>query len=149
MAANMLAAYYGCQYDSHNQFDSLKFAASDSFEKHINKYNVISINMQEFLSNSKTIDDMLSLLKSRLLFEVKIQYKDCVLFDETNLTFSLQDIYAQKQIPFVVLIDEWDCIFREKKDNIEEQRIYLDFLRYLLKDKVYVGLAYMTGILQI
>ncbi len=149
MAANMLAAYYGCQYDSHNQFDSLKIAASDSYEKHINMYNVISINMQEFLSNSKTIDDMLSLLKSRLLFELKIQYKDCILFDETNLTFSLQDIYAQKQIPFVVLIDEWDCIFREKQQDMEGQKKYLDFLRDWLKDKEYIALAYMTGILPI
>lgn len=149
MATNMLAAYYGCSGDSHSQFDNLKIAEHESYEKHINKYNVIYLNMQEFLSNSKTIDEMLSLLKSRLLFELKMQHQDCLLFDDTNLTFSLQDIYAQKQIPFVVLIDEWDCIFREKQQDTEGQKKYLDFLRDWLKDKEYIALAYMTGILPI
>ena len=48
---------------------------------------------------------------------------------------------------FVFILDEWDCIFREKKNDIESQTKYLDFLRALLKDKPYVKLAYMTGIL--
>ena len=49
----------------------------------------------------------------------------------------------------MIIIDEWDCIFREYKNNIDEQRKYLDFLRDLLKDKSYIHLAYMTGILPI
>ena len=52
--------------------------------------------------------------------------------------------------PFVLIIDEWDCIFREYQDMIRlAQEIYLDFLRDLLKDKEYIYLAYMTGILPI
>ena len=49
----------------------------------------------------------------------------------------------------VILIDEWDCLFREYKDNTEAQRKYLDFLRSWMKDQSYVALAYMTGILPI
>lgn len=52
-------------------------------------------------------------------------------------------------IPFVFIIDEWDCIFRENKDDKDAQKLYLDFLRNLLKDAEYVALAYMTGILPI
>ena len=50
---------------------------------------------------------------------------------------------------FVVIIDEWDCIFREYKQDKEAQEKYLDFLRDLLKDKACIYLSYMTGILPI
>ena len=50
---------------------------------------------------------------------------------------------------FVIIIDEWDAIFREYKDDREGQKKYLDFLRDWLKDKEYIALAYMTGILPI
>ena len=52
-------------------------------------------------------------------------------------------------VPFVVIIDEWDCIFREYKQDKEAQEKYLDFLRDLLKDKACIYLSYMTGILPI
>lgn len=69
--------------------------------------------------------------------------------DENDLIGVLYDIHAESRIPFVFIIDEWDCIFRENKDDEQAQKVYLDFLRNLLKDKGYVVLAYMTGILPI
>ncbi|MGN0268668.1 MAG: AAA family ATPase [Lachnospiraceae bacterium] len=69
--------------------------------------------------------------------------------DQTDLIGVLEDIYAECRIPFIFVIDEWDCIFRENKDNAAAQKMYLDFLRNLLKDKTYVALAYMTGILPV
>lgn len=149
MAIEMLSSYYGRKNNSHEQFHSLKVAEDSSYKKHLNQYNVISVNMQEFLSNSRDIDEMIELLKKRLLFEIRLYYKDVLLFDETNLTFTMQDIYEQEKIPFVILIDEWDCIFRERSQEQEGQRKYLDFLRDWLKDKSYTALVYMTGILPI
>lgn len=61
----------------------------------------------------------------------------------------MKDIFSQTGRSFVILIDEWDCLFREYKENQEAQKKYLDFLRAWLKDKEYVALAYMTGILPI
>lgn len=61
----------------------------------------------------------------------------------------MQDVYAGTKCPFVIIIDEWDCIFREYKTEKEAQEQYLDFLRDLMKDKSYIHLAYMTGILPI
>ena len=61
----------------------------------------------------------------------------------------MEDIYENIQRPFVIVIDEWDCIFREYRERKDWQEKYLDFLRSWLKDKAYVGLAYMTGILPI
>lgn len=49
----------------------------------------------------------------------------------------------------LILIDEWDCLFHEYKQNKDAQKRYLDFLRMWLKDQDYVALAYMTGILPI
>lgn len=71
------------------------------------------------------------------------------LFDPEDLAETMQDIYAESKCPFILIIDEWDCIFREFKNDKEAQEKYLDFLRDLIKDKSYIHLAYMTGILPI
>ncbi len=149
MALDMLAAYYGRNKDSRMEFDGLRIAKDPGYVRYMNQYNVISINMQEFLSNSRHVEDMLGMLRKRLLYDIRTQYPDVSLFDENNLTFTMQDIYNQEQVPFVILIDEWDCIFREKKCTENEQKQYLDFLRDWLKDKAYTALVYMTGILPI
>ena len=80
---------------------------------------------------------------------MKKQYPDVELYDENDLAETMQDIFAESECPFIVIIDEWDCIFREFKHDKAAQEIYLDFLRDLLKDKEYIYLAYMTGILPI
>lgn len=149
IAANMLSAYYTCEYDSRDLFSNLKIASSDSYEKHLNKYDVIFLNMQEFLSQSSNVEEMLSLLKKSVIWDLLDKYPDFRYFDETNLMRTLQDIYNKTKRPFVVIIDEWDCIFREYITDKKAQEKYLDFLRDLLKDKGYVALAYMTGILPI
>ena len=61
----------------------------------------------------------------------------------------MKDVYSHTGHPFVILIDEWDCLFREYKHSEEAQKKYLDFLRAWLKDQSYVALAYMTGILPV
>ena len=83
------------------------------------------------------------------MFELKKSFSDVEYYDSTKLSRSLQDVFAEYQIPFVFIIDEWDSIFRVHKNDLEAQKLYLDFLRNLLKDKSYVALAYMTGILPI
>ena len=55
MAANMLTAYYSRGCDSREMFSSYKIAKADSFEKHLNKYNVIHINMVNFINEDKTV----------------------------------------------------------------------------------------------
>ena len=72
-----------------------------------------------------------------------------IVAEEDCLSEYLDEIYAETGEMFVIIIDEWDCLLREQKYNVDSQKIYLDFLRDLLKDKAYVALAYMTGILPI
>ncbi len=149
MAANMVAAYYTRTADAKKLFDGLKIADDLNFAAHANQYDVIALNMQDFLSRTKTISDMLTLLQKKLLRELLQAYPDCDYFDRTSFFDVLNDIYAQERIPFVVVIDEWDCVFREYRNRKDWQKEYLDFLRAWLKDKPYIGLAYMTGILPI
>lgn len=147
MAADMLAAYYGKDYDSAALFDGLEISHCETFSTHLNKYNVFKINMQEFLSMTQNVDEMLKVLQKRLLKELKYNYPEYV--DCDNLVFAMQDIFSYTGQSFIVLIDEWDCLFREYKQDEEAQRKYLDFLRVWLKDKAYIALAYMTGILPV
>ena len=147
MALDMLAAYYDRMEDTQNIFDKLEICQSQSYDQHLNQYDVLRINMQEFLSASSNVDEMLKLLQTRLIKELKERYTEIVEGD--NLVFAMQDIYAKTKYPFVILIDEWDCLFREYQQDQEAQKRYSDFLRLWLKDKEYVALAYMTGILPI
>ena len=147
VAADMLAAYYGKDYDSAALFDGLEISHCETFSTHLNKYNVFKINMQEFLSMTQNVDKMLKVLQKRLIKELKYNYPEYV--DCDNLVFAMQDIFSYTGQSFIVLIDEWDCLFREYKQDEEAQRKYLDFLRVWLKDKAYIALAYMTGILPI
>ena len=103
--------------------------------------------MQEFLSMTQNVDEMLKVLQKRLIKELKYNYPEYV--DCDNLVFAMQDIFSYTGQSFIVLIDDWDCLFREYKQDEEAQRKYLDFLRVWLKDKAYIALAYMTGILPV
>ncbi|HQM03043.1 MAG TPA: AAA family ATPase, partial [Ruminococcus flavefaciens] len=148
MAANMLTAYYSKECDSRELFKPYKTAKSDSFEKYLNKYNVIHINMVEY-ANHGTVPEAVNYLSRRLLHELKRENGDVDCFDWNDLTSVLAEIFEAKRVAFVFIIDEWDCIFRQKDVDKNSQTFYLNFLRNLLKDKSYVALAYMTGILPI
>lgn len=149
MAANMLAAYYDRESDSAELFKSLKISKAESYEKHRNQYDVIKVNMQEFLSMTHSMDEMLSMLQKYLIFDLMDHFETVRFRDEHNLIQVMRDIYSKTNHSFIILIDEWDCLFREYKQDKEAQKKYLDFLRAWLKDKDYVALAYMTGILPI
>ena len=146
--ANMLVAYYSKGCDSHALFDGLKIGKTKGYVEHLNQHNVIYLNMQKFLSNSETIDGMIRLLTSEIIEDVnyELSIKD---FSSPSLSLYLEKISQRMNLSFIFIIDEWDCIFREYKNKKEDQKLYLDFLRNLLKDQPYVELAYMTGILPI
>lgn len=145
----MLAAYYSRGCDSKDLFSGLQIARDESFELCRNRYDVIFLNMQEFLSRTGNVKEMINLIKKRLLWEILQEYPGARIFDQTDLISTMQDVYAYSKIPFVIIIDEWDCVLREQKEQQEEQKIYLDFLRDMLKDKGNIQLVYMTGILPV
>ena len=145
----MLAAYYSRGCESKDLFDGLAIANDDSCQRHLNQYNVIYINMQEFLSEISTnqMEDVLSLMKKRLWRDFR--RLNIEIDPDDSLSFWAKEVYYETGTPFVILIDEWDCIMREHRNNKEALKTYLDFLRAWLKDQDYVALVYMTGILPI
>lgn len=149
MAAKMLSAYYSKGCDSKKLFEEKKIASAASYQAHLNKYNVIFLNMQNFLSSTHSIHTMIQSINAKVGAELLEEYRDLAGEKEEVLPELLSHIYSKKKEKFVFIIDEWDCIFREKKVTEEGHGEYLDFLRNLLKDRIYVALAYMTGILPI
>ncbi len=149
VAADMLAAYYDRRIDSSALFEHLEISGQKSYGIHLNQYDVIKLNMQEFLSGTKNIDEMLEQIQKFLIFDLLDAYHQVRFRDEKSLIQVMKDVYSHTGHPFVILIDEWDCLFREYKHSEEAQKKYLDFLRAWRKDQSYVALAYMTGILPV
>lgn len=81
MAANMLTAYYSRGCDSKEMFSKLKIAKANSFEKHLNQYNVIHINMVSFVNKKNDINKSLDYLSHRILHELKKEHSDVDGFD--------------------------------------------------------------------
>ena len=149
MAANMVSAYYDRTVDTKKVFDGLSITKNGNFLQHAAKYNVIQLNMHDFLSRANNMGKMIYLLQKYILHDLLVAYPDFDYLDNTDLSLTMADIYQNTKQKFVIIIDEWDCIFRIHKEDKSWQTQYLDFLRTWLKDKPYVGLAYMTGILPI
>lgn len=149
MAANMLAAYYSKDEDASMIFDAFEIAKSDSYRKYMNQCNVIALNIQSFLSLISDVSEALKYLQKRVMKDLRTTYPGIVDPNEMFLSIALEDIYNAKKEKFIFIIDEWDCILRDKTYTEEDHKKYLDFIRNLLKDKPYVSFAYMTGILPI
>jgi len=146
MVANMLNAYYGDSDDGKQIFKNLAISNHKSFEKHINKYNTLYLNMQEFLFKTYSMNELLHLIDEKLLDEIFSAHTSVNVQNEDDLIDCFKDIYSVTKKPFVIIIDNWDCPLARYTD-VEEQFKYLDFLALLLKDQPYVALAYLTGIM--
>ena len=159
MAAHMLMAYYSRGAVSRELFKDKKIYSDPSFERHFGKYNVIHLTMTDFASGGidEMITDVLSTLKQDIREEIVELRKSNVELSDKPFDFSkpddlprvLLDFFKWSGISYIFIIDEWDCLMRETKDDSASQKKYLEFLKTLLKDKAYVALAYMTGILPV
>ncbi len=148
MTLEMLAAYYSCGCDSRELFAGFKIVQHKDFEKHLNQYDVIYLNMQQFLIRAKK-QEVTQYLEQAVLEELREVYGNWFSAQITDLATALEKIFVKTEKQFIFLIDEWDCVMRERQESEAMQKQYLDFLRDLLKDQPYVALAYVTGILPV
>ena len=148
MGINLLVAYYSKGCDSKDLFANLKIAQNPDFEKHLNKYNVIWLNLPKFKELGSKIEELLPTMIEELKRELKEEFPQYIQSISRPLQLILSDIYKQTNEKFIVLIDEWDYIFREST-NTKLQEEYVDFLRALFKDSPFIKLAYITGILPV
>jgi hypothetical protein len=154
MAADMICAYYDREADSRELFANLKLSAGEGtdpknvWDRYLGKFDVVRIVMTDFVREETPVEDSLKRLVGRVLDELDERYPG-VRFDASDFTFSFDKFYRKTNTQFVVVIDEWDAVFRVRQRDKDGQKRYLDFLRDWLKDKPYIALAYMTGILPI
>ncbi len=150
VTAQMICSYYAKGQDCSPLFDDLEIASFDDYKKHLNQYDVISINISdEFSRASHNVKSMTDILTKSIVRELKEEYPNCVISSPEFLDLTFQEVYNYSKVPFVFVIDEWDCIMREKKEDPDSIKQYLEWLKAIFKDKSYVGLAYMTGILPV
>ena len=154
-AAKMLCAYYDCTCDSNSLFKNLEIYSDDSFDQHLNKYNVIYLDITGFISyfNQNRMD--LSGIVSYIIESIKKELLDSFpsLESVEELTSCLIKYSENTGKKFIFIIDEWDAIIREAKDDENAQITYLNLLRSWFKNGNFtpkaVAAAYMTGILPI
>jgi hypothetical protein len=151
MAAEMLSAYYDKSCDSRELFGQYKITKDNDFEKYINKYNVIYLDIADIRTELGDSENIVEFIKENVIKELKEIYPN-VIDDDTTLVSVLSNLNLRTGAEFVIIIDEWDAIFRDDKFDEKTQNAYIDLLRSLFKgsrSKKFTKLAYITGILPI
>lgn len=164
--AKMLAAYYSKGADSKALFENLEIAGTGEgqrkknpdkmerigFEENLNKYDVLFLDITSFISMAADIKDTVNDIQADVIRELKKAYPGCVCDSTKSLFKALMEVAEETGNKFFVIIDEWDALFREAKDDRELQQSYIQLLRSMFKSnqtaQVIVG-AYMTGILPV
>ena len=147
-AAGMIDAYYSCGCDSYELFKDTEIATKDNFRKHLNQYNVIHLDIASFWDDYK--DNIVEKIVVYIYKEFKEVFGESLDY-ESKISFVLMSIYQKTKIPFVIIIDEWDCVIRNSGNEALVHK-YLQFLHSLFKSeesKAFLALAYITGILPI
>lgn len=172
VTAHMLLAYYSKAYAGQNIFDTLKITNKenkDSYTKHLNKYDVIYIDMNsirdkynEYIEDEdlhiKGINTLVDYLKYRIVKELKENKEYALLLSKSedvgkkSLLSALQVICRSTKERFILIMDEWDLVYRDYRDDIQLQKEFIALLRSLFKSDeglACFSLAYLTGILPI
>ncbi len=155
MAAKMLIAYYSCGCDSKVLFNTKIIAESPNYESELNHSQVLHIDVQWFRSVAKDkgmIEQVVPYMQSEIIKEFQLQYPEILSDNECSLPEVLLKIHAATEEQFIIIIDEWDCLFREDRENQKMQDEYINFLRGIFKGthaEASIKLAYITGILPI
>ena len=149
---SLMNAYYSKGCDSKALFDDLKIAKDQSYLENLNKYDVIWFDLQyEIVSYKGNVNDIVDVITKNIIKELEENFK--IEIPDTTLAKALALIYDKFKKQFIIIIDEWDAIFREHSHDTELEKKYIDFLRALFKGETNptdtIALAYITGILPI
>ena len=147
-AAGMIDAYYSLGCDSSKLFDNTKISSHADYKKYMNKYNVIHLDISSFWDDFK--DNLVEKIKEYIIDDFKKSFNDEIDYSK-KFSVILMSVYQKTTTPFVIIIDEWDCVIRNSDDK-ELVHSYLQFLHSLFKSeesKAFLALGYITGILPI
>lgn len=146
---NMISAYFSKGCDSHELFAPFKIASDPSFESNLNKFNVIKIDVNGEYQSALNKEKTLQLLTKRIRLEFQKQFADIQFDEDDSIASCIQKVYEDKDEQFVIIMDEYDSLVREKVSQ-ELFSEYLAFLNGLFKNDTLrpaIALAYITGIL--
>ena len=148
--ANMITAFLGKKQDSDSIFKSLKISQNDLYNKYRNQYNVISIDFSKMPRDCDSYTDYIDRIETNLIRDLRKEYTQIEIYEDDSAADVLETIFEEcDQQRFVFVLDEWDFIFHKDFVTEENKKQYVLFLSNLLKDRSYVQLTYMTGILPI
>ncbi len=152
LAISMLNAYYSKGCDSREMFKDLKISKDPGFEEHLNKHNVIWIDMAAAFNDTRNKKEFISILQRDIIDELTKKFPNVLDKKDDTLRKAITKIKSETNEKFIFLIDEWDVIFREQENNIKLCEEYTELLRSLFKSSdasSCIDLVYMTGILPI
>lgn len=152
ITADMLTAYYSKGCDSDAMFTNLEIGKSADFQKHLNRYDVIHLDIQWCLEPAGGAAGVLTYIAEQTIKELREYYPEELPETVTSLPEALSRINTAAGKKFIVIIDEWDVLIRDEAANKKIQEEYINFLRGLFKGTEptkYIQLAYLTGILPI
>lgn len=147
--AMMLACYYSKNADFKTLFDNLEISKNHSYLTHLNKHNVIYMTMNELPKPNCSYEEFIENYINDLVEDLVDSYPGVKIDKSKPLSKIFSQVYNETNEGFIFIIDEWDYIFNNNLFNNEDRENFLQFLKDLLKDKPYVELAYMTGVLPI
>lgn len=148
-AAGMLDAYYSIGSNTRELFEPFEIANDPDFAKHLNKYNVIHVDVSSFEGTYQ--DDIVAGMKKIVYDDIK-KAVPAIMELESPISAILNDVYHKTQRQIVIILDEWDCVIRNYADKPQIVHGYLQFLHDMFKceeAKTFLALAYITGILPI
>lgn len=154
-AAKMLCAYYDCSCDSQALFCDRQIAGTEGYLTHLNQYHVISLDITGFISEAKRRRRSMEDVPNAIVDAVHKELKAMIprLSEGGSFTEDMLHCVEETGRKFVFIIDEWDALIREAKNDTEIQSAYLNLLREWFKNSNFtpkaVAAAYMTGILPI
>jgi hypothetical protein len=148
--ANMIASFFSKGYDSKELFDRLEISKKEEYSKNINQYHVIFISFNKISSRCKNYEQYIERIEKYLKKDLLKTFPDLDIGFEDDICDIFDEIYElDSSNRFIFVFDEWDFIFHRDFPTEQDKNDYITFLSNLLKDKPYVALAYMTGILPI
>lgn len=152
VTADMLTAYYSKGCDSADIFADYEISHAGDFRQHLNKYDVIHLDIQWCLAPAKGAAGVVSYIEKSVIAELKEKYPNIISEETVSLPEAMPEIYTVTGNKFIVIIDEWDILIRDEANNRDEQENYINFLRGMFKGTEptrFISLAYLTGILPI
>lgn len=148
--ANMIASFFSRGREAEDIFETLQIHQEKDYQKHMNKHTVIHIMFNDLPRKCNSYEQYIDRIEEVLIDDLKKEYPDLLINEQHAIWDILLGIQAEKQEEkFIFVLDEWDFILHQKFVTEEDKAAYLLFLRNLLKDRPYISLVYMTGILPI